>query len=138
MSGSPERQDIDVTPPFASDTPGEGVTCITADTQSRAYEMDPFGGFYGRYLDFKADGGKLYFTFSNDPSVLIDETLAGTAGDALAITTGTKKQVPWPLENGETRAFRLQKGRHRYLHVKAATGTVKLRFFPSSRNADGV
>lgn len=125
-------QDAYVTPPVASATPGVGVTCLATDTTSRTYDLDAFAGFYGPYVDFVADGGKIYFVLDEDATGAINESVAGAAGAATAIADGTTEAVPWPLNDGQVLPCILVKGKHRYLHVKAASGTPKLRIRASS------
>lgn len=128
----PEQQAMCVTPPTAGATPGAGVTCIGTDTTSRTYDLSAYTGLFGRYVDFKADGGKVYILLDGDSTGNIDETVKGTAGAATAPADGTTEAVPWPIADGETLSCRLSETAHRYLHVKGASGTAYLRIRPSS------
>lgn len=131
-SSRPEVQALTVTPPTAGTTVGLHVSCIATSTTSATYDMQSHTNFFNRYVDFKADGGKIYFSLDNDSTGSIDETVAGTAGAATAPADGTTEAVPWFLADGETTSFIPTPTKHRYLHVKAATGTPKLRFRASS------
>lgn len=132
-----EAQALCVTPPEPGTTVGAGITCIATDTTSRTYDLaganlDSAPGLYGRYVDFRADGGKIYIALDNDSTGAIDETVQGTAGVATAPADGTTEAVPWPLTDGETLSVQMNPTLHRYLHVKGASGTARLRIRPSS------
>ncbi len=131
MSSVPQQQAMCVTPPTAGATPGDGVTCITTDTTSRTYDLQAFTGLYGRYVDFRADGAKVYILLDGDSTGSIDQTVAGAAASATAPADGTTEAVPWPLTDGETLSCRLSPTAHRYLHVKGASAG-QLRIRPSS------
>lgn len=129
MSTAAERQDANVSPPTASATPGVGVTCVQVPSASTlVLDLDAYPGFFDRYLDFAADGGKVYVTFDDTSTGNID-----TAAYGATLVAGTQKTHPWPIQDGEVRAYRLDKGAHRYLKARASTGTPLLRITPSSQ-----
>lgn len=132
MSNYEQNQAAVVTPPTAGATPGAGITCIATDTTSRTYDLQAYTALFGRFVDFKADGGKVYFLLDNDSTGGLDQTVAGVAGVTTAVADGTTEAVPWPLADGETLSCMLSPTAHRYLHVKASSGTPQLRIRPSS------
>lgn len=121
-------QDVNVTPPTAGTTPGLHITSLATSTVSATYDLSTFTDMFFRYLDITADGGKIYISFDNDSTGEIDQTVAGET-----IAAGTTEAVPWPIRDGEVRSYRLHNVTHRYLHVKADTGTPYLRICGSSQ-----
>lgn len=127
MTTEAERQAANVTPPMASATPAEGVTALATSTTSATFDLDSYPEFFGRYVDLKADGGKIYVVFDNDSTGSINESTTGAS-----ISAATTEATCWPITDGETLSVRLEKTTHRYLHVKAASGTPTLRIRTSS------
>lgn len=124
-----ERQDAHVTPPRAGTTPGKHVTCIATSTTSATHDMQAFTELYGRFLDIKADGGKIYVAFDDDSTGSISPA---TPGGATGIASGTTEAVGWPIADGETLPVVLDPLVDKYMHVVAATGTPQLRIRGSS------
>lgn len=122
-----ERQDADVTPPTVGSTPGLNITSLATTTTSATHDLQAFAEMFGRFLNFTADGGTIYVAFSATDTGPIDENVSDTS-----VANGTEPRAVWPIRDGEVTAFRLTAASHRYLHVKAASGTPKLRICGSS------
>jgi hypothetical protein len=121
-----------VTPPISSATPGVGVTCFTASTTASSIDLydangNPYAGLYNRYLYIVSISADCYFLFS-ESTVTIDESV----GHASSITSATTTAVPWLLKDGVAQPIRLTGTSLRYLNLKAASGTPKVRLYPSS------
>jgi hypothetical protein len=112
---------------MASTTPAEGVTALSTSTASATHDLNSYPEFFGRYVDLKADGGKIYVVFDTDSTGSINEATTGAT-----VATATTEATCWPIADGETLSVRLEKTTHRYLHVKAASGTPTLRIRTSS------
>lgn len=133
MSDDAERQAMNVTPPTASNTPGEGVTCLSANTSAQVADLydsngNPYRGYYDRYVTLEADGDSVYVAFSNAATPLIDDTVSGTAN----VAAGTTTAVPLKIPKDSGKDFRLETNTHRYLHYKGASACT-LRIAPSSQ-----
>jgi len=127
------RQAFNVTPPTVSATPGEGVTVLTTSTTAAAVDLFdsngvPYSGFFNRYVTIVADGADVYFAFASANTPTIDNA-AGGATVAAGTTTGTCSV----LKDGVAIAVRLDSNSHRYLHLKASSGTPKVRIYGSSQ-----
>lgn len=122
MANEADRQAQNISPPMASATPAVGVTAIATSTASATVDFNDYPAFFGRYVALQADGGKIYVVFDDDATGSINEA---TTGSTLA--TGTTEAIPWPIPDGTTLNVRIERTTHRYLHIKAASGTPTLR-----------
>lgn len=127
------RQAWNVIPPVASATPGEGVTSLSTSTTASVVDLfdasgNPYKGYFFRYLTIIADGADVYFAFSSANTPSISNTVAG-----VSVTAGTTTAVPAILKDGVAISVRLDSNSHRYLHLKAASGTPSVRIYPSSQ-----
>lgn len=127
------QQAENITPPTASTTPGEGVTAISTTTTASTVDLyigedNPYKGYFDRYVTFMSCGADCYILFDNDSTNGISEATA----HASSLTSATTEAVPWLLKDGVPQCFRLERGSHRYVHLKAASGTPIVRFYPSS------
>lgn len=127
------QQAENITPPTAGTTPGEGVTAISTTTAASTVDLyaaadRPYEGYFDRYISVMACSSDCYVLFDDDSTNGIDETVA----HATLVTSGTAETVPWLLKDGVPQMFRLTKGSHRYMHLKAASGTPIIRIYPSS------
>lgn len=129
------RQASNVTPPTSSGTPGEGVTAIATTTSASTVDLwggnaKPLNnpGYFDRYITIMACGADCYFLFSAASNVTIDNTI-----DEATVSAGTTVAVPFLLKDGVPQSFRLNEDDHRYLNLKAATGTPIVRITPSSQ-----
>lgn len=127
------RQAENVWPPFASTTPGTGVTAIATTTADLVVDLwdsngNPYSGFYNRYVSIVSCGADCYWTLSDATTPTISEAVTGTT-----VAAGTTKAVPDILKDGVPQAFRIDDSSIRYLHLKAATGTPIVRLRPSSQ-----
>lgn len=122
MSGEAERQAQNVTPPMASATPATGVTALATSTASATFDLGSYPAFFGRFVALQADGGKIYVVFDDDSTGSINEATTGAS-----IAAGTTEAIPWAIPDGATLNVRLERTTHRYMHVKAASGTPTLR-----------
>jgi len=122
-----------ITPPTASATPGEGVTAISTSTTASTVDLyaaddRPYTGYFDRYVTFMSCGADCYILFDNDSTNGINESTTHASN----LTTATTEAIPWLLKDGVPQSFRLNKDDHRYIHLKAASGTPTVRFYPSS------
>lgn len=127
------RQAWNVTPPTVSATPGEGVTVLTTTTTAAAVDLFdgsgvPYPGLFYRYLTITADGADVYFAFASANTPAIDPTAGNTA-----VGTGTTTGTCAILKDGVSISVRLDPNSHRYLHLKASSGTPKVRIYGSSQ-----
>jgi hypothetical protein len=128
------RQAMNVTPATASATVGTGTSCFTTSTTASVIDLyaaadRPYENLYDCYLKIVADGANVYYAFSSASTPGIDETV----GHATSPTSATTTAVPDLLVDGQPEWVRLTKGDHRYLHLKAASGTPKVRIRRSSQ-----
>ena len=132
------RQAWNVQPPTGSATPGEGVTCLSTSTTASTVDLFnssglPNKGYFNRYLTITAEGADIYFLFDMSSSTTIDPTVShGTS-----VSSATTTVVPALLKDGVSVSVRLDPNTHRYLHLKASSGTPLVRIYPSSEKSPG-
>lgn len=135
MTTEVERQYANNIGPIASAIPGFGTAAITTSTTAAVVDLQLLPGnkysLHNRYIELQADGGDIYIAFSSDGVPVIDETAGNTT-----LATGTLATVPWKLVSNTSMRIRCEKDTYRYLHVKAASGTPKLRIRPASQIRD--
>lgn len=120
-------------PPTSSATIGEGITVLACTVTADTFDLwDGAGvapaGFDNCYISIRADGGKVYYSFSATP-VTIDETVSTTTTTVAGTTTVTCMDLP----DGAGDDYRINAQQHRYINVKAASGTPYLRLWRSSQ-----
>lgn len=125
------RQANNVTPPTSSATPGVGVTAIATTTAAVSLDLfqtatQPYEGFFDRYVELMAVGADILFSFSATAV-----TIALAAGTTISGSTSATQ--PSFLINGIPRPYRLNKTDHRFLNIKASSGTPILIITPSSQ-----
>lgn len=133
MDSPATLQSDNVTPPTGVTTPGDGITVLTVATTADSFDLYdangvPYPGFFDRYITLTADGGKLWYSFT-DATQTVNEAITSTTTVA-AGTTAVTCQV---LNDGLSATVRLTEGTHRWLNVKSASGTIKLRVHGSSQ-----
>lgn len=132
------RQAWNVLPPTGSATPGQGVTCLSTTTTASTVDLFdangvPYKGFFNRYVTITADGADVYFLFSNASGTTISQTVSHGS----SLTSATTTAVPAILKDGVSVSVRLDPNTHRYLHLKASSGTPVVRIYPSSQPSSG-
>lgn len=132
------RQAWNVLPPTGSATPGQGVTCLSTTTTASTVDLFdanglPYKGFFNRYLTITAEGADVYVLFSANSGTSINPTVS----HASSLTTATSAVVPALLKDGVSVSVRLDPSSHRYLHLKASSGTPVVRIYPSSQPSTG-
>lgn len=132
------RQAWNVLPPTGSATPGQGVTCLATSTTASTVDLfdangAPYKGFFNRYLTITAEGADVYVLFDNAAGTVISQSVS----HATSLTSATTTAVPAILKDGVSISVRLDPNTHRYLHLKAASGTPVVRIYPSSQPSTG-
>lgn len=127
MSTEAERQASNVSPPIQSDTVGIGVTILAATTT--AAEDDIPDALFNRYVDFIAEGDKIWIAFSSaDEGDVVDKSKAGGATFAL----GKDDQNGVPIANGARLSVRLNAKEHARVTWQADSTNSKLIVYPTS------
>lgn len=117
----------------------EKILAIAVDSTSRVYDLSTIDfGTKGNevtanknqnlFVTIEADGAAIYFSLSPTAALTISDTASITAGAALAFTATKCWKIP---ADGERR-YRIDRGLHRYLYLKTATGTAIARVYVSS------
>lgn len=128
MSGSEaERQAVNVIPPTQSATPGTGVTILAATTTA-ANATIPSALFH-RYVDFIAEGDKIWVGFGDADAPAVDKSAAGGA----TFTAGTAAANGEPIPDGGRISVRLDPQLHAKLSFQSNAGNAKLIVRPSSQ-----
>lgn len=124
-----ESQSAHLTPPTGGNyDDDDSIMSFTATTSAASIDLSAATALHRRFVDVKADGDKIYFSFTAS-AVTIVKTAEGTT-----VATADGTTVPWFLSNGEVEcAGVLDPLRHRYLNVLADSTSSKLRLRTSSR-----
>ena len=118
------------------------VLVIGVDATSREYDLSlvDLGAAFARhpeakfYITATADGGAVYYTMSAASGKTVDNTAALTAGNAIAGFTANGAGVIFASTAAQIYIDRTQ---HRYLQIKTASSTAKLRINLSSNLRPG-
>lgn len=128
MSTEADRQATNVTPPQQSDTPGVGVTILAATTTAANATLPD--AFMHRYVDFVAEGDKIWVTFSGPAETDdVDKSLSG--GSTFA--AGTNDQNGVPIPDGQRLSVRLDPTTSARVSWQANAANSKLIVYPSSQ-----
>lgn len=129
MATEAERQYQNEVPPFASTTPGEGVTILATSTTAADLDMSAHAGFYNRLLTITAGTSAVWVSFSDDGVTAIDKSSTGGA----TIAAGTVKANAIRLAAGASIRVRLDPTKHKHIHFQADADTPTLTIRPSSQ-----
>ncbi len=130
----PVDQAANITPPRRGATIALGV-----DATARAYDMNALalGGFTPNdansiqsfvYLTLQADGGDVFFYFTDATHADLDDGAQITAGTALSFANTHCAKI----KADALHEVRINRHVDRWLVVKCSSGTATLRFWPSS------
>lgn len=124
-----ESQSAHLTPPTGGLFDGDDVILsFTATTSAVSIDLSTCTALHRRFVDVKADGDKIYFSFTASAVTIVKTTEGVTAATA----DGTA--IPWFVSNGEAECVGvLDPLRQRYLNVLADSTSSKLRLRTSSR-----
>jgi hypothetical protein len=128
MSTEAERQACNVTPPEQNATEGVGVTILAATTTA-ANAAIPKTLFH-RYVDFIAEGDKIWIGFGPVGTLNVDKTRAGGA----TFAAGAHVQNGEPIASGQRISVRLDSKRHAQVSWQADSTNSKLIVRPSSEH----
>lgn len=81
------------------------------------------------YVTFTADGADVYYTTSAASGKTVDDTAALTAGNPVAGFTANGAAI---IKDGSNESIVYDRTQNRYLQIKTASGTAKLRIRLSS------
>jgi hypothetical protein len=110
------RQSDWITPPRKNNTWVLSVSNVSAAT-----DLSALTALTG-YLSAQADGADVYFAFGADNTVTVDDTTTGTPA------TGGAPKIP---ANGVFN-FKPVPSLDKFIAVKTASGSAKIRIWPSS------
>lgn len=126
MPSEAERQAVNVVPPTQSNSAGTGVTILAATTTA-ANAVIP-SALYHRYVDFVAEGDKIWVAFGANGSPNVDKSKAGGS----TFSAGTNYQNGVPIASGQKISIRLDPTLHYQLSWQADSANSKLIVYPSS------
>lgn len=129
MSTEGERQYANESAPFASTTPGEGVTILATSVTAAAKDLSAYPGFYGKFLTITAGSDAVWVSFSSDGTPTIDKTYTGGS----TVAAGTKVANAIKIAAGASIRVRLDKRLHKSIHFQADANTPTLTIRPSSQ-----
>lgn len=129
MSDEAQRQFFYPTLPTQSTTPGIGVTMLATSTSAAVFDLNDYPHMFGKFLDFYAEGGKIWISSSADGTPDISKSTTPGA----SIAAGTVEAACVPIASGNCATALLTRTKNRYLHVQADSGTPTLIITPSSQ-----
>lgn len=130
MSNAADRQYHNDVGPFASTTPGLGVTVLATSTVAANKQLSTYKYFYDKFLTITAGGDAVWISFSSDGTPTIDKSYAGGS----TIAAGTKAENAIKLAAGASIRVKLDKRLHKYIHFQADANTPTLTIRPSSQD----
>lgn len=124
-----ESQSAHLTPPTGGEFDSDDVILsFTATTSAVSIDLSTCTALHRRFVDVKADGDKIYFSFTASAVTIVKTT------EGVTVSTADGTAIPWFVANGEIECVGvLDPLRHRYLNVLADSTSSKLRLRTSSR-----
>jgi hypothetical protein len=117
MATAPSRQASNILPPTS------GSVIVAAVTSTGASTNLDSASWYNLYITVQAETADVYILFA--ATSVVAEALSDVA-------TGSGATVCAVVPAGTEKNFRVQRGIHKYIGYKTATGSATLRMFKSS------
>lgn len=126
MPSSADRQVVNISPPVASATLGEGIAILAATTTAASSAIPT--AWHHRYVYLQAVGDMIWVAFAAEASPDIDKSNSGGA----TVTAGTVNDNAVPIPNGQRIPVRLDANLHAFIKWQADSTNSKLIVYPTS------